>query len=232
MKSHELIKNHEGIIFFYPFSGTDFEIIKELNNLAKAYSKKALFIYCSFGGNFEEFERFASDNPTITRGLYTDVNYIENKLGLKGIEIASSQKLIDTTFDASYYTFDDTELIFVKGEAFHYIDHLLNEGIDLYKLNLVLSYAEGFNEKLKNLMLTFSPLECKEADEYHPKMITINNHYLTDVEESFSDSELYKWRKEFEVKQLGVATDYKEFYSILFEKEEDYLIQNVLSRFI
>jgi hypothetical protein len=99
-------------------------------------------------------------------------------------------------------------------------------------LNLVLSYAEGFNEKLKNLMLTFSPLECKEADEYQPKMITINNHYLTEVEELFSDSELYKWRKEIEVKQLGVVTDYTEFYSILFEKEEDYLIQNVLSRFI
>jgi hypothetical protein len=52
------------------------------------------------------------------------------------------------------------------------------------------------------------------------------------VEVSFSDSELYKWRKEIEVKQLGVVTDYTEFYSILFEKEEDYLIQNVLSRFI
>lgn len=232
MKSHELIKNHEGIIFFYPFSGTHFEIIKELNNLAKAYSKKALFVFCSYGGNFEEFERFASDNQSITRGLYTDVHFIENKLGLKSIEISSAEKLTDTTFDAAYYTFDDTELIFVKGEAFSYIDHLLKEGIDIYKLNLILSLAHGFDEVLKNLILKFTQPSAHEKIEFEPKMITINNHYLEDVEELFSGSEYYQWRKEFEVKQLGVINTYSDFFTILFEKNEDYLIQNVLSRFI
>ena len=228
MKSHELIKNHEGIIFFYPFSGSHFEIIKELKNLATVFNEKALFVYCSFGGYQEEYENFTNDNQSIARGLFTDVDNIENKLGLKSIEISSSQKLTDTNFDASYYTFDDTELIFVKGEAFHYIDNLLNEGIDIYKLNLILSYAEGLDEKLKKLILKFSQPTCKEIVEDYPKMITINNHYLTDMEELFSDSELYKWRKEFEVKQLGVINAYSEFYTILFEKKEFYSLQRVL----
>ena len=214
MKTHELIKNHEGIIFFYPFSGTDFKIIAELRNLATVFDKKVLFIYCSFGGSQEEYENFAIENRDKVRGLHTDANNIENKLGLKGIEVSSFQKLIDVNFDASYYAFDDAELVFVSGEAFHFIDSLQTEGIDLFNLNLILSYAGGFDKELKKLILKFSQPSCKEVCEYGPKMITINNHYLTDVEELFSDSELYKWRREFEVK-----TTHIEKYTILLEKK-------------
>ena len=223
MKTHELIKNHEGIIFFYPFSGTDFKIIAELRNLATVFDKKVLFIYCSFGGSQEEYENFAIENRDKARGLHTDANNIENKLGLKGIKVSSFQKLTDVNFDASYYTFDDAELVFVSGEAFHFIDSLQTEGIDLFNLNLILSLAGGFDEELKKLILKFSQPTGKEVGEYGPKMITINNHYLTDVEELFSDSELYKWRREFEVK-----TTHIEKYTILFEKKEFYLLQSVL----
>ena len=223
MKTHELIKNHEGIIFFYPFSGTDFKIIAELRNLATVFDKKVLFIYCSFGGSQEEYENFAIENRDKVRGLHTDANNIENKLGLKGIEVSSFQKLIDVNFDASYYAFDDAELVFVSGEAFHFIDSLQTEGIDLFNLNLILSLAGGFDEELKKLILKFSQPKGNEVGEYGPKMITINNHYLTDVEELFSDSELYKWRREFEVK-----TTHIEKYTILFEKKEFYLLQSVL----
>ncbi len=214
MKTHELIKNHEGIIFFYPFSGTDFNIITELRNLATVFNKKALFVYCSFGGSQEEYENFTIENRDKARGLHTDANNIENKLRLKGIKVSSFQKLTDVNFDASYYTFDDVELVFVSGEAFHFMECLQTEGIDLFKLNLILSYAGGFDEELKKLILKFSQPSCKEVCEYGPKMITINNHYLTDVEELFSDSELYKWRREFEVK-----TTHIEKYTILFEKK-------------
>ena len=223
MKTHELIKNHEGIIFFYPFSGTDFKIIAELRNLATVFDKKVLFIYCSFGGSQEEYENFAIENRDKVRGLHTDANNIENKLGLKGIEVSSFQKLIDVNFDASYYAFDDAELVFVSGEAFHFIDSLQTEGIDLFNLNLILSLAGGFDEELKKLILKFSQPTGKEVGEYGPKMITINNHYLTDVEDLFSDSELYKWRRVFEVK-----TTHIEKYTILFEKKEFYLLQSVL----
>ena len=223
MKTHELIKNHEGIIFFYPFSGTDFKIIAELRNLATVFDKKVLFIYCSFGGSQEEYENFAIENRDKARGLHTDANNIENKLGLKGIKVSSFQKLTDVNFDASYYTFDDADLVFVSGEAFHFIDSLQTEGIDLFNLNLILSYAGGFDEELKKLILKFSQPKGNEVGEYGPKMITINNHYLTDVEGLFSDSELYKWRREFEVK-----TTHIEKYTILFEKKEFYLLQSVL----
>lgn len=223
MKTHELIKNHEGIIFFYPFSGTDFKIITELRNLATGFNKKALFVYCSFGGSQDEYENFTIENRDKARGLHTDANNIENKLGLKGIEVSSFQKLTDVNFDASYYTFDDVELVFVSGEAFHFIDRLQTEGIDLFNLNLILSYAGGFDEELKKLILKFSQPTLKKVGEYGPKMISINNHYLTDVEELFSDSELYKWRREFEVK-----TTHIEKHTILFEKKEFYLLQSVL----
>jgi len=227
MTSYEIINNHEGIIFFYPFSGTDFNIITELRNLATVFNKKVLFIYCSFGGSQEEYENFTIENRDKARGLHTDANNIANKLGLKGIEVSSFQKLIDVNFDASYYTFDDAELVFVSGEAFHFIDCLQTEGIDLCKWNLILSYAGGFDEELKKLILKFSQPTCKELGEYDPKMITINNHYLTDVEELFSDSELYKWPIEFEVK-----TTHIEKYIILFEKKEFHSLHRVLSAII
>ena len=95
MTSYEIINNHEGIIFFYPFSGTDFNIITELRNLATVFNKKVLFIYCSFGGSQEEYENFTIENRDKARGLHTDANNIANKLGLKGIEVSSFQKLID-----------------------------------------------------------------------------------------------------------------------------------------
>ena len=85
--------------------------------------KKALFIFCSYGGHIDDFENWRKGNE-YARGLYTDVNFIENKLGLKNIEILSSQKLTDENFDVNYYTLDNTELAFVRGEAFNFIEYL------------------------------------------------------------------------------------------------------------
>jgi hypothetical protein len=217
MKTHELIKNHEGLIFFYPFSGTHFKITEELKNLAKHFNQKCLFVYCSFGGNIDDYEQMENKNKPIVRGLYTDVHFIENKLGLDKIEISSSQKLSDENFDARFFTFGDTGLIFVKSEAFYFMDHLTNKGIEMNSMNLILSYAQGFDEVLKNLTLQFIHPQAIEGNVHEPKTIILNKHYLKDVEELLSNLEGYKWKKVFQ------ETNSNEEYSILFEKGENYL---------
>lgn len=219
MKINEIIKNHDGTIFFYPFSGSHFEILEKINTF---FSNKPLFIYCSFGGIQEEFDNWRIDNPH-ARGLHTDVDFIENKLGLKNFEIVSFQKLADANVDASYYTSYNAELIFVKGEAFEFIDYILNEGIDLLKMNLILSYAQGFDEVLKSLIFKFHLPNSKER--YVPKMIVINNQYLNDVKELFLETNSYQIQTEFEE---TVSRNHSEKYTILFEEEIDYAALKIL----
>lgn len=222
MKINEILKNHDGTIFFYPFSGSHFEIIEKLNTY---FSNKPLYIYCSFGGIQEEFDNWRIDNPH-ARGLYTDVNFIENKLGLKNFEIKSFQKLADSFFDASYYTSCNAELIFVKGEVFEFIDYLLKEEIDLLKINLILSYAQGLDEVLKSLIFKFHLPNSKER--YVPKMIVLNNQYLNDVKELFMGTNSYQIQTEFEE---IVSRNHSEKYTILFEEQIDDATLKIL-RFI
>ncbi|MBM3185975.1 MAG: hypothetical protein FJZ67_06710 [Bacteroidetes bacterium] len=215
MKTYEIINNHEGTIFFYPFCGTHFEIIKPLNDAISGLNKKILYVYCSIGGTQDEFENWGINNP-LARGLHTDVNFIENKLGLKNFEIESYQKLTDFNVDASYYTFYNAELIFIKGEAFEFTDYLQNEGIDLLKMNLILSFALGFDDVLKSLILKFHLPNSN--NRYVPKMIVINNHYLNNVKELFLKTNSYQIQTEFEEK---VGRNHSEKYSILFEEGID-----------
>lgn len=222
MKINEILNNHDGPIFFYPFSGTHFEIIEKLNTY---FSNKPLYIYCSFGGIQEVFDNWRIDNPH-ARGLYTDVNFIENKLGLKNFEIKSFQKLADSFVDASYYTSCNAELIFVKGEVFEFIDNLLKEEIDLLKINLILSYAQGLDEVLKSLIFKFHIPNSKER--YVPKMIVLNNQYLNDVKELFIETNSYQIHTEFEE---IVSRNHSEKYTILFEEQIDDAMLKIL-RFI
>lgn len=228
MKVHQLIKNHDGLVFFYPFSGTHFEIINPLNDAITGLNRKVLFVYCSIGGSQEEFDNWSINNP-LALGLYEDVNYIENKLGLKKIKIESFQKLTDEEFDSNYYSFDNCELIFIKGEVFKFIDYLQEQDVELVKMNLILSYAQGFGDVLKALILKFHPIRTNEDDEKKTKILVVNNHYLDDIKELFSQSTCYQ--SSFEIEER-LEDNRNENYTILFEYEGYYLVAKVFRGFI
>jgi hypothetical protein len=228
MNSYELIYKHEGLVVFYPFSGTHFEIINPLKDAFSVLEINVLFIYCSMGGSQDEFDNWSINNP-LARGLYEDVNFTENKLGLKKIKIETFEKLTDEEFDAEYYTFDNCELIFVKGEAFKFIVYLENKKIDLLKLNLILSYAKGFDQVLKELILKFHPIKTHEEDQNILKILTINNHYLEDLKELFSKTTSYQ--SSFEIKESG-EDNRVETYTVFFENKEDFRLWNIFNRFL
>jgi hypothetical protein len=215
MNSYELIYKHEGLVVFYPFSGTHFEIINPLKDAVSGLEKKVLFIYCSFGGSQDEFDTWSINNP-FARGLYEDVNFTQNKLGLKKIKIETYEKLTDEEFDAEFYSFDNCELLFVKGEVFKFIEYLDNKKIDLLKLNLILSYAKGFDQVLKELILKFHPIKTNEEEQNKLKILTINNHYLEDVNELFSKTTSYQ--SSFEIIENG-EDNRQETYTVFFEDD-------------
>lgn len=199
MKTHEIINNHDGLVFFYPFSGTHFEIIKPLNDAVSGLNKKILYVYCSIGGTQEEFDNWSNNNP-LARGNYEEVHFTENKLGLKKIKIEKSEKLTDEEIDARYYSFENCELVYVKGEAFKFIEYLSNNEIDTLKLNLILSFALGFDDVLKALILKFHPISIIENVENKSKMLIVNNLYLNEVIELFSQTTSYQSSLDIEEK--------------------------------
>jgi hypothetical protein len=226
MKVHELIKNHDGLVFFYPFSGIHFDIINPLKSAITGLNRKVLFVYCSIGGSQEEFDNWSINNP-LALGRYEDVNYTENKLGLKKIKIESCQKLTDEEFEANYYSFDNCELIFIKGEAFKFIDYLRELDVDLVKMNLILSYAYGFGDVLKALILKFHPIRTNEDDEKKTKILVINNHYLDDIKELYSQTTCYQYS--FEIEERA-EDNRNENYTVFFEDKGEYFQANIFRR--
>ncbi len=227
MKSHEIIKKHDGLVLFYPFSGIHFDIMHHLKHSISGLDLKFLFVYCSIGVTKDEYDHWSKNNP-LARGHFEDVTFIENKLGLKKIEINSFQKLSDDQFDAEYYTFDTCELIFVKSEVFQYIDYLLKEEVKLPDMNLILSYAQGFDNVLITLIQKFHPIRTEDQKYNHVKIIVVNNHYLEDVCELYAQTNSYQSRIEIEEK---VDDRNIQKYSVLFEHQGYYSKANIFGRF-
>lgn len=228
MKTHEIINNHEGLIFFYPFSGTHFEIIKPLNDAISGLNKKILYVYCSIGGTQEEFDNWRINNP-LARGLYEEVHFTENKLGLKRIKIETFERLTDVEFDARHYSFENCELVYVKVEAFNFIEYLEHNMIDIVKMNLIFSFAGGFDDVLKALILKFHPIKAIEDNENSPKMIVVNNHYVDELKELFKHSTFYQYSLEIKENE---DDNQHEIYTIFFEDKGYYLAANILRRFL
>ena len=96
-------------------------------------------------------------------------------------------------------------------------------------MNLILSYAQGFGDVLKALILKFHPIRTNEDDEKKTKILVVNNHYLDDIKELFSQSTCYQ--SSFEIEER-LEDNRNENYTILFEYEGYYLVAKVFRGFI
>jgi hypothetical protein len=201
MNLQEIINRHEGDIFFYPFSGSHFEIIKNINHSIIGENKifednntRALFIYCSFGGSEAEYDQWSIGNPKAC-GLHDGVNFIENKLGLQKFKIINSSKLTDDNVDGTFYEFaDKTKIIFIKGEVFSFVEKLQFDNYSLNSFNLIISMVGGFNSELGNLVRKF---HTNNNETEKIKVLITENGYLNDIQELFNESGFFKIKKSF-----------------------------------
>jgi hypothetical protein len=210
MKVHELIKNHDGLVFFYPFSGTHLRIINPLHNSLSCFNGKILFVCCSFKG------------PQQKPHIITSLRNIEFEPLI--------EKLDDEQFDAGFYASGHCELVLFKSEVFKFIDYLQEQGVDLFKMNLIINFTSGFKNILNTLIPKFHPIRANEEDESITKILVVNNDYLDEVRELFSQTTSYQFSFEIEERESDDKLSRNEKYTIFFEEKGFYLAANILRR--
>jgi hypothetical protein len=211
MKINEIINNHKGLVFFYPFSGTHLGIINPLHNSLSCFNGKILFVCCSFKG--------PQQKPHITG------------TSLRNIEIEPLiEKLDDEQFDAGFYAYGHCELVLVKSEVFKFIDYLQEQGVDLFKMNLIIDFTSGIKNILNTLIPKFHPIRANEEDESITKILVVNNDYLDEVRELFSQTTSYQFSFEIEERESDDKLSRNEKYTIFFEEKGFYLAANILRR--
>jgi hypothetical protein len=195
MDIRDVIEGNKTDIYFYPFSGSHFEIIEAITGQS---NQPSLFIFCSFGGTQEEYDHWSINNPNAC-GLHSDVSHIENKLGLSKLVITEAIKLEDSEFDATLYHFDNsnpkTKLIFVKGEVFKFVEYLENKQINLLRLNLIISFVGGFGDSLKALVKKF--YNATDAEDFPYKYLITQNGYSDEIKALFEDANSYNIEQSF-----------------------------------
>jgi hypothetical protein len=132
----DIVNNHKGSVFFYPFSGLDFNM---MNNIEKNESIREgsisdyLYIYCSVHTQ-QDWNNLTEDQQN---GWFIPLDFIENELGLAGKKIT---EVIALENNMNWYKFsDNTSLIFIHDSISSFLN-TLTEPLNQNKIiNLIFS---------------------------------------------------------------------------------------------
>ena len=113
---------------------------------------------------------------------------------------------------------------------FKFIDCLQEQGVDLFKMNLIIDFTSGLKNILNTLIPKFHPLRANEEDDSLTKILVVNNDYLDEVRELFSQTTCYQFSFEIEEKESDEKLSRNEKYTIFFEEKGFYLVANVSRR--
>ncbi len=132
----DIVQNHKGSVFFYPFSGLDFNM---MNNIEKNESIREgsindyLYIYCAVPAQ-QDWENLPEDQQN---GWFMPVDFIENELGLAGKTIT---EVIALENNMNWYKFSDgNSLIFVRDSVSSFLDTLTEPLNQNKSINIIFS---------------------------------------------------------------------------------------------
>jgi hypothetical protein len=184
MKLTKFIQQQNSIIF-YPFSGTDFTFIKESQKESqeKNILRGALYLFCTIATR-EEHDNLAEQQQC---GLFDEVVFEENKMGLAGLKLNEKLKL-EAPFDSTYYRFtNEVQLIIVKTNVFSLIEYFKKQAVSFSNFNLV---VKGGGTEMPVL---------KILDIIHPKndltkfkFIITDSYWKSRVKKHFDGLDCYK----------------------------------------
>jgi hypothetical protein len=180
MKLTEIIQQQSRIIF-YPFSGIDFAFIKQSQE--QIIHRGSLYLFCTIATR-EEHDNLEEQQQC---GLFDEVVFEENKMGLAGLKLDEKLKL-EAPFDSTYYRLtNDTQLIIIKANVFSFIEYLIKETLSLSKFNLVLKGGGTLTPVLKILDIIHP-----KNDPTCCKFIITDGIWKRKVEKHFEGLDCYK----------------------------------------
>ena len=179
MQLIERLKQYQQVLF-YPFSGSDFEIINHLK--LHKYPTKVLYLFCSIA-TLDEHDKLQAEEQC---GLFDNVEFLENKMGLKGFALNEKSKL-DSPFDSYFYKLEnDAELIFVKANVFSLLEYLNTEKHTLSNFNLLIK-GGGRDTPI-----------FKIFDFIHPNFVLTDNYWRNMIQKHFEGKNCYQICNEYE----------------------------------
>ncbi len=145
----DIIKiNLENRVLFYPGAGTDFEIIMKANEYYSAFNT---FILC----DFDAYELRKSNHNLPNPGCEPEISFLENKMGLQGLDITGKQEFINICDDQ--YTSCQLELDDKYGCYRQYITDTINIVSYQIKGGIQIFYFKAEALALKNTLLNIFP---------------------------------------------------------------------------
>jgi hypothetical protein len=150
----DIIQNHKGSVFFYPFSGLDFDMMNniERNELVRKGSlyEPFLFVYCSIPTQ-QDWENLLEDQQN---GWFMPVNFIENRLGLAGKEIT---EVVAVENNINLYRLTDgNAIIFVHDNVYTFLNTLPQPLNQDKSINIIFSSCSNLEKSgIQNLIQQF-----------------------------------------------------------------------------
>lgn len=180
MQLIEIIKEQKRIIF-YPFSGADFQFIGQTHD--QEFTSNGLYIYCSIS-SIEEHNKLKDEEQS---GLFDDIEFEENKMGLAGLKLNEKLKL-EPPFDSTYYRFtNEVQLIIVKTNVFSLIEYFKEQAFSFSNFNLVVKGGGTEMPVLKILDIIHPKNDLTKC-----KFIITDSYWKRRVEEHFDGLDCYK----------------------------------------
>jgi hypothetical protein len=182
----DVINAHTGKIFFYPFSGSDFGIVKA-NFICDILNKTELYVFCTIQ-NEEEY--FKLEYWKQCGNLDRLVLNTENAIGLAGlVTTAPPITLEDTAFESSYHVAGSRKFIFVKGEVFQFVEYLQGLNIEILRFNIILKFGGAFDHLIPLLDLFHGQIDTPlNAFKY---IVVHSRAYLMNILKHYKEKNIY-----------------------------------------
>lgn len=207
MTLSEVFDNHL-MVLYYPFSCTDFALLKPMAKVLPFGNNQILFVYCSV----ETEEQISQEVGEQTNMSFYPIEYAENKMGIEELNIINVQPLDDEP-EATFYTFGDGyRLLFVKDNAFRFAKRMQAATAVNRDVNILISGCGEFNN-CTALIDMFYPIAPLQENQLH--FIVIESQYVNAADEYFT----HRLSGEYQVREQIASLPMRDFF--IYHKDEN-----------
>ena len=173
----EVVNNHQGSIFFYPFSGLDFKLMNDIvisEYIRNNFNPPYLFIYCSISSE-RDWNNLPDDQQN---GKFISVNFVQNKLEESGRNIIKTVRLDPQNANINLYQLNDgVSIVFVKDNVYTFLNNLEERLNQNKSINVIFYFCGDITKDgIQNLISQFIVNDEHFIGANHP---VPSNYFIT-----------------------------------------------------